>query len=199
MLTPELIQQRLNDHQPLAFDRKVERRAAVAMILRQGESGTEVLLIQRAEHHLDPWSGDLGFPGGRIEDEDPSARAAAERETCEEIGLHLKERHYLGRNDDLSGIRLSVNISCFVYYLDEPVEFALNRDEVSKCFWVPLKTLMQPERSDYLHFSRPGTDRQHPVIHLQEWTAKPLWGITYRLIDNFLGLFDLSFVNSERI
>ncbi len=198
MLTPELIQQRLNDHQPLAFDLQVERRAAVAMILRQGELGTEVLLIQRAEHDLDPWSGDLGFPGGRIEDDDSSARAAAERETYEEIGLNLKERHYLGRNDDLNGIRLSVNISCFVYYLDEPVEFTLNRDEVSKCFWVPLKTLMQPERSDFVQFNRPGTDRQHPVIHLREWTAKPLWGITYRLIDNFLSLFDLSFVNSER-
>src|SRR6185369_3871770 len=60
--------------------------AAVAMILRQGPGGLEMLFIERAEHENDPWSGNLAFPGGKVEPgEEP--RQAAERETLEEIGL----------------------------------------------------------------------------------------------------------------
>jgi 8-oxo-dGTP pyrophosphatase MutT (NUDIX family) len=198
MLTAEHILQRLSSYQPQAFDQQVERRAAVAMLLRQGDAGIEVLLIQRAEHELDPWSGDLSFPGGGIEERDPSERAAAERETFEEIGISLANTQFLGRSDDLNGLRLSLNISCFVYFLKNPVNFVLNTAEVKSCFWVPLRTLRQPERNEFILFSRPGIDHEQPVVHLREWSQKPLWGITYRLIDNFLGLFDLSFTNSER-
>jgi 8-oxo-dGTP pyrophosphatase MutT (NUDIX family) len=199
MLTPELIQQRLGSYQPQTANQQAERRAAVAMLLRQGEDGIDVLLIQRAEHELDPWSGDLSFPGGRIEPDDISEQAAAERETLEEIGIDLNNAQFLGRSDDLTGLRLSLNISCFVYFLGELLPFVLNEAEVKNCFWVPLRTLLQPERGETLCFSRPGVERHQPVIHLREWTAKPLWGITYRLINNFLCLFNLSFTNAKRI
>src|SRR5258706_15931093 len=42
-------------------------RAAVALILRDGPQGIEVLFIRRAEHPQDPWSGQMAFPGGRAE------------------------------------------------------------------------------------------------------------------------------------
>ncbi|HSD27317.1 MAG TPA: CoA pyrophosphatase, partial [Vicinamibacteria bacterium] len=43
-------------------------RAAVALVLRDGgPGGIELLRIRRAEHDLDPWSGHVGFPGGRAE------------------------------------------------------------------------------------------------------------------------------------
>src|SRR5687767_9515898 len=39
-------------------------RAAVALILRDGKAGIELLFIRRAEHPQDPWSGQMAFPGG---------------------------------------------------------------------------------------------------------------------------------------
>ncbi|HXB54963.1 MAG TPA: CoA pyrophosphatase, partial [Vicinamibacteria bacterium] len=42
-------------------------RAAVALILREAARGLELLFIRRAEHDGDPWSGQVGFPGGRAE------------------------------------------------------------------------------------------------------------------------------------
>jgi 8-oxo-dGTP pyrophosphatase MutT (NUDIX family) len=199
MLTPELVQQRLSNYHPQAAEHQVERHAAVAMLLRQGTTGLELLLIQRAEHELDPWSGDLGFPGGGIEDSDRSARAAAEREVFEEIGIRLMNSDYLGRTDDLNSGRMSLNISCFIYFLTKPVSFKLNETEVKSSFWVPLTSLVQPDRGDLIHFQRPGINKKHPVVHLKEWSSKPLWGITYHLINNFLNLFDLSLTNSEWI
>ena len=196
MLTLEQIEKHLANYQPLELDSNVERQAAVAMLLRENNGTVEILLIKRAEHDKDPWSGDLGFPGGQIEVTDSSPRAAAERETWEEIGLQLKKENYLGQSDSLTGAYLSIHISCFVYRVDINTEFKLNGEVVS-LFWIPIGTLLEPQRNQLLTFFYRGRDRQHPVIMLDEWSSRPLWGITYRLISNFLNLFGLSFTHPE--
>jgi len=192
------IKKRLGDHLPQPLKQESGRRAAVAMLLRNTGKDTEVLLIRRAEHDEDPWSGDLGFPGGRIEDLDPSPRAAAERETLEEVGFRLSDKDYLGQSDDLAGAYLPIHISCFVYQVDSNTQFKLN-GEVVDLFWVPLRTLLDPQRNQQLTFFYRGRDRIHPAINLREWSERPLWGITYRLLDNFLNLFDLSFTYQEQL
>lgn len=55
--------------------------------VRHGEP--ELLFIQRASRHGDPWSGDVAFPGGGRDIEDDDDLAAAVRETAEEVGLDL--------------------------------------------------------------------------------------------------------------
>src|SRR5437868_15537785 len=66
------------------------KQAAVAAILRERRDGDpEILLIRRAEHPQDPWSGHMAFPGGRVDPDDPSAFEAAKRETREELALDL--------------------------------------------------------------------------------------------------------------
>jgi len=67
---------------PLIVDDPTRPRAAVAVVLRDGEArGAEVLLIERARHEGDPWSGHMAFPGGRVEPVDPDSRAAAKART----------------------------------------------------------------------------------------------------------------------
>ncbi len=197
MLNIEQIKNRLADYQPPTLEQEFERHAAVTMLLRDNGKETEVLLIRRAEHENDPWSGDLGFPGGRIEGSDPSPRAAAERETWEEIGLCLDNGNYLGQSDDLAGAYLSVHISCFVYRVDMDARFKLN-GEIVDLFWIPINILLDPQRNQQLKFFYRGQDRNHPGINLSEWSNRPLWGITYRLLDNFFNLFDLAFTYPER-
>ena len=62
--------------------------AAVSVCLAPDPHGAAtVLLIKRAEHPLDPWSGHIGLPGGRRETDDLDVLATARRETHEEVGL----------------------------------------------------------------------------------------------------------------
>src|SRR5258708_6880883 len=77
-------------------------RAAVALILREAARGLELLFIRRAEHDGDPWSGQMGFPGGRAEPDEPDLWSTAVRETAEEIDLHLEAAsQFLGALDEV--------------------------------------------------------------------------------------------------
>lgn len=159
--------------------------AAVAMVLRNGASASpEVLFIVRAEHDNDPWSGNIGFPGGRLNQNGETPRQAAERETWEELTLDLGGHRYLGRLDDLYGATMPVLVSCFVYQLLEPAALRPNH-EIARTFWCPLTTLLESERQHYKHFIYRGTLQCHPVVELLEPQAPFLWGITYRLLHNF--------------
>lgn len=191
MLDIEQIKNRLSNHNPQLQQEQMQRQAAVAMLLYAGAQGLELLFIRRAEYAGDPWSGDVAFPGGSIESQDRGPRQAAERETQEEIGLHLEAHHYLGRLDDLSGAYLSVQISCFVYQLEEKPELKLN-GEVVDAFWVPLTELQNPARCRETSFEYRGSRHTHPIIELDGYSERFLWGISYRLLNSFFILFEKS-------
>lgn len=62
------------------------RLAAVLVPLVEHVDEPSILLTRRADH-LDKHSGQVAFPGGKVEDSDATPIAAALRETQEEIGL----------------------------------------------------------------------------------------------------------------
>jgi len=156
-------------------------RAAVAMILRECRDGMEMLFIERATDKRDPWSGNLAFPGGRVEHgEEP--REAAERETVEEIGLRLTLAKYLGRLSDIAGAHLPVHVSCFVYGIHElDLELELN-EEVHDAFWVGIDELMAEERhvTAPVRFAEESFDV--PAIRLPQHGKPVLWGLTHRMV-----------------
>ena len=63
--------------------------AAVGLMLLEEGKDLNTLLIQRSERHDDPWSGQIGLPGGRVKDSDPSIRLTLMREVIEEVGIDL--------------------------------------------------------------------------------------------------------------
>ena len=166
--------------------------AAVALLLREGVFSTEVLFIIRAIHDRDPWSGNIGFPGGRLNHGGETPKQAAERETLEELSLDLEQARYLGRLDDLYGAIMPVLVSCFVYHLQDFAELRPNH-EIETTFWFPLPELLEPERHQHRTFFYRGEERSHPAVELLDPEQPLLWGITYRLMRNFFALCGQSF------
>jgi len=186
MFSIEEIRDRLRAR-PVALEEPEDRSlAAVALVVCDEGSGPEVLFIRRTEHEQDPWSGHLGFPGGRVDGADPGPREAAERETREEVGLTLAAPEYLGRIDDLSGAHFPIVISCFVYGLCHRPVLTLEEREVADAFWFPLRELLAPERRREHAYQFRGEDLSHPAIQLLDEGRPHLWGITYRLVSRFL-------------
>lgn len=177
-------------HRPAAADSAHfpgHKHAAVALLLRDHGKGTELFYLLRASHDADPWSGDIGFPGGHIDPSDSTPRAAAERETREEIGLDLSQAEYLGRLDDIAGAHLPVIISCFVYHLATVTDLALNH-EVVEAFWFPLDHLTDSNRHITTKVRFREESLLRPGIDLLGPGRRVLWGITYRLTTQFLNL-----------
>ena len=181
------IRRRLGAHRPILQPLAGMRQAAVAMILRDAGPTPEVLFIERASHPDDPWSGHMAFPGGRIDPGDLDPRAAAERETLEEVGLDLARAEPLGRLDDMHGHHAAgvpaLVISAFVYRSEGDQPLAPNH-EVREAFWFPLPALLEPAR----FVERPVRRAQSvtlPGILVGEPDRHVVWGLTYRFLEGF--------------
>lgn len=165
-------------------------RAAVAMIMREQPHDLEILFIERATDARDPWSGHLAFPGGKVE-QGEQARQAAERETREEIGLALESERYLGRMSDIVGANLPVRVSCFAYAAVTAASHPVVSPEVRDVFWVRLSDIRDPERHRMATVGFSGRTLEVPGIILPQVDKPVLWGITYRLVMQFLEIIQV--------
>ena len=177
----------LQRHAPPLLPAAHRVASAVALILREGANGVDILFVERAARQGDPWSGDIGFPGGKVDKRDRDPRATAERETLEEVGLDLRTARPLGRLADIEGAHLPVLVSCFAYAVDDPTPFRLDH-EIEDAFWVPLAALQEPERHVIAPVRFAGETLERPAILLPAADKPVLWGITYRMVMEFLRL-----------
>lgn len=184
MLTIEEVRRALATRTAKCVEDPARPRAAVAVVLRESAPGPELLLIERARHPEDPWSGHMAFPGGRIDPGDASPQAAAERETREEVGLSLAGAELLGRLDDIEGRHagrpLSLVISAHVFHHAAPGALALNY-EVESALWVPVARLVDPAA----HVAYPTPYGDYPGILVGEPDRHVVWGLTYRFLEIF--------------
>lgn len=185
------LKQRLQPLGDLKIDPSEPQPAAVVLILRDREGEAEVLIIKRAEHPGDPWSGHLALPGGRAEAGDEDLRAVAVRETREEVGIDLDAGgHFLGRLATVwpGNPRLPrIAITPLVAIVPPEVVVRPNANEVEEAFWVPLTELQQQGRSDAVRLIIEG--------QVCQWPAYPsahgsIWGITERILTQFLALLE---------
>jgi 8-oxo-dGTP pyrophosphatase MutT (NUDIX family) len=176
---------------PRCDDGRARMRAGVAAILRPAADDLELLFIRRAEYAGDPWSGHLAFPGGRIDPGDRDARAAAERETDEEVGLDLLDRsrvRHLGRLSDVIGHAESICVSAHVYGIEGDCRLRPNH-EVRDVFWSPLARVTDPERQAVREFRYLEVSRPLPTIRLLDEPSAPvLWGITYKFVEDLMSI-----------
>jgi 8-oxo-dGTP pyrophosphatase MutT (NUDIX family) len=164
-------------------------RAAVAIVVRDGTDGPQVLLIRRAEHPGDAWSGHMAFPGGREDPEDENLLATAIRETFEELALDLRQAgRLLGALAPLPAVArgrpVGMTIVPFVFELTAEAELSCS-DEVAEAVWVPLDPLVQGRRQTTFAVDRDGEQMQLPAHDVE---GRIVWGLTYRMLDS---LFEL--------
>jgi len=184
----DLIRERLLAHRPETIAENGYDRAAVAVVLRESSAGAEFVAIRRSEREGDPWSGHMALPGGREHPSDDDLVMTVARETHEEVGIDLRAHgQLLGRLDDVpafaGGRPIRLVITPFVFAINTPVEFALNRREVERAFWVPLGFLTRPEARGRIRFNLAGNELEHDAYVYQGHT---IWGLTYRILSRFL-------------
>lgn len=197
MLDLDAIADRILRRPPRTLDGASEwSRAAVAAVFRDGDRGAELLFIQRAAHPRDPWSGQVGFPGGRAEDHDATLQHTAARETLEELGLDLLggPAAPLGALDELQArsrqkiAPMAIHPHAFAWRAPVP-PLILDRTEVASAFWVPLTELADPGRRGWFDAERADAPYRFPTVDLGP--GRTLWGLTHRMVHEILDRLEL--------
>ena len=161
----------------------VGRRAAVAMFLREGDAGPEVLLMKRKEHAGDRWSGDVSLPGGKEHFEDRDLIATAVRETLEEVGIDLRHSgRLIGPLDGLrtiaEGKLLPMTITPFVFV--EVAAHALDlREEAESAFWLPLAAAASGALDAVYSYRLGPLPLRLPCWRYQGYVV---WGLTHQML-----------------
>jgi len=176
----------LRERTPRTVVDPTRSEAAVAVILVPGEE--QLLLIRRAEHSRDPWSGQMGLPGGRRDASDADLLATAIRETEEEVGLDLAAAELLGALDDqapTTPLLPPIIVRPHVFLLGSVPDQLRLSGEVQYVRWAPLDDLRLPEVYRPYSFEHQGVQITRPGYHLGN---DVVWGMTERILTPLLGL-----------
>lgn len=169
----------LNPGQMVAADAASARPAAVLIPLVSREEGTTVLLTQRAAS-MRSHSGQIAFPGGRIDGPDETPVEAALREAQEEIGLDPSRVEPFGRLDAyLSGS--GFRIVPIVAEVHPPFSLTCNDAEVADAFEVPFDFLMDEANHQRQSREWKGIERHY---YAMPWKERYIWGVTAGILRN---------------
>jgi 8-oxo-dGTP pyrophosphatase MutT (NUDIX family) len=159
------------------------RLAAVSVILSDPDAPS-VLLIERAESPGDPWSGQIAFPGGKMQPGDRTARGTATRETLEEVGVDLdKASEFLGYGELVNTHTGTMQVVPSVFMLRREVTVKPN-GEVASYRWVKLGNLLSESTRTTHRIEFGGQTREMPASLVDGYEV---WGLTHRIIHSLVG------------
>ena len=153
-------------------------RDAAVMIAVVDHPGDATLLLTQRTVHLRNHSGQIAFPGGRIDPEDATPEDAALRETEEEVGLDPSLIDIIGRMPDYvtgSGYRIAPVLGVVTPGFD----LTINPDEVDAAFEVPLRFLMDP--ANHRRESRLWNEQER-FFYTMPYGDRYIWGVTAGII-----------------
>ncbi|MBN9243543.1 MAG: CoA pyrophosphatase [Mesorhizobium sp.] len=157
-------------------DEPLRDAAVLIPVVDHGKEAT-LLLTKRAET-LRNHTGQVAFPGGRIDPGDVSPEAAALREASEEVGLEAGFVDVVGRMPDYvsgSGYRIAPILSV----VKPGFHLTLNPAEVDAAFEVPLSFLLDP--ANHRRDSRFWQDLEW-FFYEMPYDGNRIWGVTAGII-----------------
>ncbi len=154
----------------LALFYPIDNKPAIAFIKRTEYDGAH--------------SGQISFPGGKMEQGDQSVIDTALRETEEEIGIPVKEITVLGRLTDLYIPPSRFLVTPVVGYITRTPEFRPDRIEVERIIETPLTSLLSEDAIQ---------EKEIEVMNGMRWSVpcyyvdgNIIWGATAMMLSELL-------------
>ncbi len=162
--------------------------AAVALLMYVDKT-IFILFVKRVKNLKDPWSGQMALPGGKRDITDETLKDTVIRETAEEVGIDLNTCQILGVLPALQSVpRPSMKILPFVIFCERKPEIVLNKNELEAYVWISLEDLVRNKGTYTCGIG------EFPAYLIGEYVV---WGLTYRILQDFFRVLEGSGVNSE--
>ena len=168
----------------VAAERKLKPAGVLVPIVNRPD-GPTILLTQRTAH-LKKHAGQISFPGGGWEVQDPHLEATALRETEEEIGLHQRHIEVLGQLS-LYETSTAYGVTPVVGWVEPPFNLTVDPFEVAEAFEVPLGWIMQRENHQTESRVRDGRRRHYYVL---PYEGRFIWGATAGMLVNLVDVLE---------
>jgi len=173
----EELLRRIGNYVPLTLETdKRFPEAAVLIPLTRGEN-PEMILTLRASG-LSTHGGEVAFPGGRRDPEDPDLMFTALREAEEEIGLPPGMVEVVGPLSPLVS-RHGLQVTPFVGLIPDYVEYRPNDAEIAAVFSVPLAFFREDPREHTHRIDYQGRSCYVPCYRYENYK---IWGLTAIMI-----------------
>lgn len=176
----EEIKLRLEEKSRRVIDRPELVPAAVLMLLINKDGAPHVLLTKRTSN-VATHRGEVSFPGGKCDDDDPDTLHTALRETEEEVGIPARDITVLGEFDHYFSI-WGFHVSTFVGSIPYPYLYKPNLSEIDACIEAPLDLFYHERyyKTEIYRFE----DSDVPVFYYH-FNGFEIWGLTARILTDF--------------
>ncbi len=168
------------------FSKRQDADAAVALLLKTFNQDFKALFVKRVENPIDPWSGQMAFPGGKRDARDQNLKQTVIRETWEETRINLVDRcRFLGTVTALRSTRRpEMKVLPFVFLLEHEPSIELDERELEGFVWISLKELVKHSGTAKFGFG------EVPAYIVGSST---IWGLTYRILEKFFHILEHMF------
>ncbi|MFH2054621.1 MAG: CoA pyrophosphatase [bacterium] len=175
----------LQAHKPQIWSEEHLVPAAVLIPLFLKEDELHVLLTVRTDQ-VEAHKGQISFPGGTREPDDPDMLATALRETEEEVAVRAADVEILGQLDQLISVTDFI-ITPFVGMIPYPYEFHRSETEIAELLEVPLSFFLNSDNCR----AEKRIYRGHEItVYFFDYQGHTIWGVTARILVGFLRLLE---------
>lgn len=198
-MTPAALAQRFQTPRPwqpevvreIRFSDRAPAQAAVLIpiVMHGTDADSMTVLLTERTAHLSTHSGQIAFPGGRVDECDVDAPAAAMREAFEEVGLEYRFVQVLGTLP-VYVTGTAFQVTPVVALVQPGFSLQPNAFEVADVFEVPLAFLMNPSHHRHHAVELRGVRREFLSIPYQGVDAQGrprryfVWGATASMLRN---------------
>jgi 8-oxo-dGTP pyrophosphatase MutT (NUDIX family) len=179
----EEIKYKLNLHNSEKPSGRPQASVLIAILNYGKYIGSPELIYTQRSNNLSTHSGEVSFPGGKVDEVDTSLFGTALRESNEEISLNGKDVTQLGKLNYLIS-RHKIEVNPFVATVDQPQSLEPN-EEIQEIFTVPLDFLLDSKNVQRETIERDGATWQVPTWNIKD---QKIWGLTAIITLNFLNV-----------
>lgn len=172
----------IHEGQQLVEPHEIFKNAAIVVLIYQTKTEKEIVFIKRNEydgHH----SGQVGFPGGKEDEDDESLLHTAIRECYEEIGVKLTEKELIGILSPVYVMISEFMVYPYVFYLSSEPVFSIDKSEVQYLIPFPLKKLVGNSLRQEKNMNFQGENHIIPYYDIKD---EIVWGATAMILSEFI-------------